>query len=303
MNQKFAVVCADGIGDALIFSIIAHNLRNQGHQVTVFSPHLKKFRRFLEKGEYLSPPKDWAKALKSFDAIILQNEDTPKAKKIALLRNENLPIFNIYTNYRLSKHGPLRLGFDYPVDEEKPMVENVTIALKELFGLKASFTNCLSPFRGLVHRKYKKRVLIHPLSTQEEKNWKASRFLKLARILKERGFKPQFIVSPAERKSWQTMGFTTLSFNNLEELGAAIYESGYLIGNDSGPAHIASYFEIPHIVICQGRQMPLWKPGWHPPRLILPPAWVPNFKGMRLREKRWKDFITVNQVLKVFSCL
>lgn len=299
MGKNFAVVCADGIGDALITSIAAHNLRSLGHNVTVFSSHLRNFGRYLEKGEYLPMQENWKEALSSFDAILLQHDETKRAKEIISLRKEGLPLYVIYTNYRVSKHGPLHLGKDYPVDEQKPMVENVCMALQQLFHIAPTPQNCLRPLCELSHRKHKKRVLIHPTSTKEDKNWLKKRFLKLAKQLKELDFDPHFILTSQERKAWP-MDIAAPHFNSPEELTTLIYESDFLIGNDSGPAHIASYFGIPHIVICQGRQMPLWSPGWHPPIVIRPPRWVPNLKGMRLRENKWKHFITTRHVLEKF---
>ncbi|HSX13380.1 MAG TPA: glycosyltransferase family 9 protein [Chlamydiales bacterium] len=292
--MKTALVCADGIGDALIASIAAHNLRKVGHNITVFSSHLPKFGKFLESGDYLPMATNWKEALAPFDAVILQHEDTKRAKEIKSFRNNGLNLYIIYTNYRTSKHGPLLPGFDYPVDETKPMVYNVCKAMEELFHLTPTSQNCLEPSLPLLHRKYIKRVLIHPTSTREDKNWLKSRFLKLAKKIERNGLEPIFIVSPEERKDWPNAPL----FSTLEELTKTIYESGFLVGNDSGPVHIASYYQIPHLVICQGRQMPLWSPGWYKPEIIRPPKWVPNLKGMRLRENQWKYFISTNQVLR-----
>lgn len=298
-HSNVALVCADGIGDALIASIAAHNLRKEGHTVTVFSPSLQSFGRYLEEGKYLPMAKDWGSALRSFDAVLLQHDETLRAKEIVRLRDSGLPLYIIYTNYRLSKHGPLMEGFDYPVDEQKPMVENMVMAMQKLFSIQATSQNSLRPLCDLSHRKNRKRVLIHPTSTKEEKNWTKRRFLKLAKKLKILDFEPIFILSPHERPSWP-QSIDAPFFANLEDLATMVYESGFLIGNDSGPAHIASYFAIPHIVICQGRQMPLWSTGWFLPKLILPPKWAPNLKGMRFREEKWKYLISTARVLQEF---
>lgn len=298
----FALVCADGIGDALITSIAAHTLRKAGHKVTVFSSHLKSFGKYLEEGDYLPMAKNWKEALTGYDAIILQHEDTPRAKEVLSFRKLGLIVYVIYTNYRTSKQGPLLDGFDYPVDESKPMVYNICKACEKLFGLTASSQNCLQQILPLTHRKWDKRVLIHPTSTREDKNWLKSKFLKLAEKLKRLGYDPMFILSAKERSEWP-QEIHAPHFATLEELVTTIYESGFLIGNDSGPVHLASYYSIPHIVICQGRQMPLWSPGWRPPKIIRPPRWVPNLKGMRLREDRWKHFITVGRALRTFASI
>ncbi len=297
--MNFALVCADGIGDALITSIAAHSLRKAGHQVSIFSTHLKSFGSLLEKGEYLPLTQDWENALAPFDAVILQHEDTLRARKIISLRNKGFLIYVIYTNYRTSKHGPLIEGLDYPVDENKPMVHNLCQAMRSLFGIDADGQNCLQKKLPLLHREQKKRVLIHPTSTREDKNWLKNRFLKLGNKLESLGYEPMFILSPQEREFFPKE-IHAPHFSHLEELAKTVYTSGFLIGNDSGPVHLASYYEIPHIVICQGRQMPLWSPGWMAPKIVRPSRWIPNMKGMRLRETKWSFFIPVRQVARIF---
>lgn len=300
--MKFAIACADGMGDALIMSIIAHHLRKQNHPVTVFNSHLPQFGKYLEPGEYQSNMQNWAHALKPFDAIVLQYEDTPRAREILALRKTGSTIYVIYTNYRFSKHGPLQENFDFAVDEQKPMVHNAQKAIEKFFHIKPSLQNSLLPLLPLSHRNYKKKVLIHPMSANREKNWRPSGFLKIAAKLEKQGFEPVFILSPQERSEWPQKINAPL-FPNLEALAETVYESGFLIGNDSGPAHLASYYQIPHIVICQGRQMPLWSTGWLAPHLLLPPSWIPNMKGIRFREKHWQNWITVSRVLRQFRTL
>jgi predicted DNA-binding transcriptional regulator len=46
--------------------------------------------------------------------------------------------------------------------------------------------------------------------------------------------------------------------------------------------------------------MRLWRPGWHPGAVVTPPSWLPNWKGFRIREQKWKLFISVNSVFERF---
>jgi hypothetical protein len=299
---RIALVCAAGIGDALITSIAAHSLRKKGYQVTVFSRHLMGFGQWLEEGDYRPCAEDWAETLHSFGAVLLQHDNTPRARSIVELRKLGMAVSVFYTNYRLSKHGPLENGYDYPFDDCKTMVDNTCTALQVLFNIESRGQNSLLPPPHLVHRLNNQRVLIHPTSTSEEKNWLRKRFLRLANKLEKRGFEPLFILSPKERAQWPD-SLNAHHYPTLADLASAIYESGAFIGNDSGPAHLASYLSIPLAVICQGRQMPLWSPGWHRPLLIQPPQWVPNIKGMRFRENKWKYFVTTKHVLNKSSLI
>jgi heptosyltransferase III len=301
-SKKLAVVSAAGIGDALVLLIASHHLRKMGCEVTTFNRHLPGFGRWLEKGEYLPPPADWRQALASFDAVLLQHDNTEKAREIVSLRKSGLPVYVFYTNYRFSKHGALLDGFDYAFDANQTMVDNTCRGTSALFGGETQMFNGLYPPPCLVHRKFPRRVMIHPTSTCNEKNWLKKKFLKLAKHLQAMDFQPTFILSLEERADWPELHAPI--FPTLEDLASMIYESGYFIGNDSGPGHLASYLSIPHLIIRRHeRNMQLWRPGWHQGELICPPRWLPNIKGLRIREQKWKHFITTKEVLKRFKTL
>jgi ADP-heptose:LPS heptosyltransferase len=94
-------------------------------------------------------------------------------------------------------------------------------------------------------------------------------------------------------------GLALKSFESLDQVAACIFESGLLVGNDSLLGHLASNMNIDHIVIADSeKKMRLWRPGWHPGTIITPPSWIPNLKFLRLREKEWKRWISVNKVLQ-----
>ena len=301
--MKIAVVCANGIGDALVMLIASHHLLKMGHSVATFSRHLPSFGRWLEPAaEYRLPPENWPAALSEFDAVLLQHDNTLAAQEIVRLRKTGLPVYVFYTNYRFSKHGDLLDTFDFVFDANQTMVDNTCRAAQALFGGQASAHNGLTPLPSLIHRKYSHRVLIHPQSGCENKNWSKHRFLKLAKLLKKNNFQPTFLLSPAEMTQWPEVEIPQIP--TLEDLASMIYESGYLIGNDSGPGHLASYLSIPHLIIRRWeKNLSLWRPGWHQGTQLYPPRWVPNFKGLRLREETWKYFITTRGVFNQFKSI
>lgn len=278
----------------------AHSLRKQGWAPTVFSPHLHKFGKWLEPGHYVPHAKNWTSSLEEFDAILLQHDNTARARLITSLRKTGRSLFIFYTNYRTTKHDPLDKNCDFAFDETKNMVENTKSAIRYLFNIESDGKNTLSPLAHLQHQHNQKRILIHPTSTVKRKNWSKQRFLRLSHLLKKKGHEPAFILSPQERSDWPPSIFAP-HFETLEELASFMYQSKAFIGNDSGPAHLASYLSLPSCIVCEGSQMPLWSPGWHPPTLLTPPRWVPNIKGMRLRETKWKYFIPVRKVLNAFE--
>lgn len=296
---RFAVVCAAGIGDALILEIASHHLRGVGHEVVTFTDHLQGFGEWLAGARCMPQPKveEIEEVFSSFDAILLQHDNTVKARAILALR-PGKRVYTFYTNYRFSKHGPLEVGCDFPFDETQSMVANTKAALRSLFSIDAAGgENGLKPLEGLVYRKYRKRVVIHPTSTVLSKNWPREKFLKVARALEKKGYEPVFVASPKERAEWGAADLPS-----LKDLASFIYESGAFLGNDSGPGHLASYFGLPYLIIGkQERQMKLWRPGWHPGEIVTAPSWVPNWKGWRIRDEKWQLFITSSKVIKTLQ--
>jgi len=264
--MKIAIVCAPGVGDALILRIVSHHLTLAGFDVGFFSPH--------DFGRWFTP--NASQDLADFDAIFLQHDNSPKSKQIHALEK---PIYTFYGSYRLDKHGPLRIGFDYVSDLNRSMVDNVIASLQLLFKIKASSDNGLIVPPGLVHRRFNRRIAIHTTSGHPFRNWPHQKFLKVAHWLQTQGFEPAFLPQ----------------FSSLEELLAFIYESGFFLGNDSGPGHAASCLKIPHLIIGrEERHMRHWRPGWLRGEVLTPAPWVPRWKWLKTR---WKHFITTKSVI------
>lgn len=170
------------------------------------------------------------------------------------------------------------------------MVENLTLCAKTFFHCSLSgFT----PLQGLVHRRFSKRIILHPTASSLTKRLPKDKFLIIRNILKKEGFDPCFVVSPEEQKDWPE----ALSFP-LNDYASFLYESGGFIGNDSGPGHLASLLQIPHLIIGgDGLHMPLWKPGWFPGELVTAPPFFMQFKALR---KHWHLFLNPINVANKF---
>lgn len=267
--MKIAVVCAPGVGDAVILHIVSHHLALAGFDVLTDTPH--QFGRWLS--DYHFGPYE------NCDAIFLQYDNTARSKRIHDL---DKPVYTFYGSYQLSKHGPLRPGLDYVSDLNRTMVDNVVTSLKTLFALPATSANGFTPPPGLIHRRFEKRVAIHTTSGAPSRNWPLPKFEKVAHWLESQGYEPALLPQ----------------FPSLEELTSFIYESGYFLGNDSGPGHIASCLQIPNLIIGrEERHMRHWRPGWGLTEIVVPPRWIPNWKNFRLREKKWKSFISTKRVI------
>lgn len=304
--MKALVIPAAGIGDALLMMISAHQLKENGYDVTVFHEGFSSFKEWFL--EVQIERFDLSKVL-NYDLVIMQNDDTEKSNQLRHLRRKNKRgTFHIfYPRYKFVKHGYLE-PCDFVFDPSLTMVENIAKSTQELLQLDDLNTKTgISIPPSLQHKKYLNRVLLQPTCSKKERCWTAKKFVKLAKKLKEIGYDPQFTVAPHEIADWaqiEKMGYSFPRFEKLTDLAAYIYESGHVIGNDSLLGHIASLLEIPTTILAKDpRHMALWRPGWLKGRVVTPPSWVINCKGLRLREKYWKQFIFMFQILKDFPSI
>lgn len=301
--QIAAVLPAAGIGDALLMMIASHQLKKKGYHVVTFHPALPQLSSWFPGHSFLSEPT--TAFLQTADLILIENDNSPKISKLHAQFPSQLSLF--YPTYSSTKHLPLSCR-DHVFDKKVPMAENIARATASLLSLSSfSKDNGITPLPTLLHRKHQKRVLFHPMSRERQKNWRPEGFLKVARILKKQGFEPIFCVSPEERHEWLQIikeEFPLPELPTLSDLACLVYESGYVIGNDSLLGHLASNLQIPTLIIANDeKRMDLWRPDWLQGELVLPPRYLPNWKFLRLKEKQWQRFISPRHVLHRFDVL
>jgi heptosyltransferase-3 len=300
--ERCAIFSCMGLGDGLLTLILSHNLRQQGCLPTTFHPHLSSLQSwFPELPIQPFPSKEQIPELiDQFDRFFIFYER--KEWMLALIEEcekrapEKLTVLNpIATRHH-----------DYPYWEharfegDRCMVDNLFFFCQNVLHLKEpTRKNGLILPQGITPRRFPKRVVLHPMSSRPGKNWPKEKFLILASQLEAKGYTPAFILSPQEQAEWKGSEFPR--FASLAEMAAYICESGYMIGNDSGIGHLASCFGLPTVTICRSGAAGLfWRPGWAPGKLVTPYSFIPNIKGLRLRDQHWKKWISVKRVLSNF---
>ena len=184
-------------------------------------------------------------------------------------------------------------------------MDNLYVFSKEILKFTvATKSNGITTPEGVLQRRFEKRVVFHPTSSRPGKNWPWEKFLELAKRLKLEGFDPAFILTEEERKGRDFQGIQAPAFKSLSEKAAFICESGWMIGNDSGIGHLASCLGLPTLTLCRSQQAArFWRPAWALGKVLTPPAWIPNLKGLRLRDQHWQKWISVKKALESFNQL
>jgi heptosyltransferase-3 len=311
MLKKALVITSSGLGDGLMMMVASERLRSHGYTVFTMNAHLHQLQSWFP-GHYFQYPlmgKELEQFIKTFDLTILQNDNTERSKEIIQLHKQgvirSLAIF--YSSYESKKHPPLTY-WDVVFNSKRPMVENIAKAVAVLLrSLEISTNNGMKIPSYLQFRRYPKRVIIHPTASTSERMWPIESFIELAKMLKEADFDPVFSLSQKERAFFDKnlpKEIFCPKISNLSDLAELIYESGYVIGNESGIVHLASNLQIPNLVIAgHEKRIMLWRPGWLLGQIITPSKWIPNIKHLRLREERWKDWIKPKKVEKSFRKL
>ena len=276
--------------------VASHRLNLEGYEVTTFQNTLHQLAPYFP-GHHFAKRED---SLDGFDLIILQNDNTPFSYEIIDKHQGHLSVF--YSSYEKEKHRPLT-SMDCIFDRNKTLTENIAKSIASVIQSDEVYkSNGIVIPPHLLHRKHSKRILIHPTSTTQKRTYHAKKFLKVAQALKQKGYDVVFCVSPAERTEWKLLvqhEFLLPKFSSLEKLANYIYESHFLIGNESGTGHLASNLGIPTLIVAScPKQMALWRPGFLPGKVLTPPKYIPNLKGLRLRENHWQRFISPQKIVQ-----
>lgn len=286
-DKKIAIIAGNRLGDGLIIQLICYNLYLNGYDITLFNTPLLTLKNWFSwaKIKPFFNEKDSNEHLKDFDVLIYQHKSR-----------------HFKESEKLNKETHVLYG-DKLFMQRKSLVDIYFQYCQNVLKLeKLNRSNGVEINPSLKHRKNKKRIIIHPSSLRPEKNWPKDKFVLLAKKLKSLGYQPIFTVSPPEKQEWSFLekdGQQLIIFEKLNDLASYIYESGYMIGNDSGIAHLTSSINIPALALFIRRGVAArWRPNFLPATAVLPLIKLP---GPKLQEKFWKKLLSVNRVVKKFK--
>lgn len=307
---KAAAFFHNGLGDGIACLGLPNNLHLNGWQVDTYQNVLGSMQNWCPHLPVLPYPPiaELPRLLASYDWFFVTHNDTD-AFTLQLVREakqrfpDKIKILYLYPSKRMVNEPYYA---DARIDPTLSVPENMVRLCKDILHLpKLTRANGLIPPEGLSHRLHAKRIVMHPVSSREGKNWPKDKYVKLALHLRERGYEVVFL--PGDKAPWsdvEALGFRLETFSSLDLLSRFLYESGYFIGNDSGLGHLASALKIPTLTFCRRKTLAnLWAPQFSQGIVVTPSKWIPNIRGFRLRDKHWKKFISVSKALRAFDRL
>jgi ADP-heptose:LPS heptosyltransferase len=107
-------------------------------------------------------------------------------------------------------------------------------------------------------------VLVHSGAGQPVRVWPLSRYRELVERLRKNNFPVMIACDPDQRDWWLQAGERDVATpRTVTELLALIDRASALVGNDSGPGHLATFCGVPALTIF-GPQLPEWFAPLHP---------------------------------------
>ena len=312
MGPRAGVFVHNGLGDGVNCLILSNNLHLNGWHVDTYQNTVGSMQNWFPHLIVNSYPKieDLPRILSAYDWYFVVHNDTDEFV-IKLIQEgkrrfpDRLKVIYLYPSKNIVNEPYYS---DCLTDSQASIAENIHLFCQRVLHLpKITKSNGFIPPPELVHQKHPDRVVVHPTSARLTRNWPKEKFVKLALHLKEEGYRLAFVPGPKDHEEWKgllSLDFALPSFPSLDLLARYIYESGYLIGNDSGLGHLASALGIPTLTFCRRKTWAnMWAPSFHRGEVVTPSSWIPNIRGFRLRDRYWKKFISVGMARRAFDRL
>ena len=307
MGPRAGVFCHNGLGDGVNCLVLSNNLHLNGWKVDTYQNTIGSMQNWFPHLQVQPYPSidELPRILSSYDWFFVVKNDTDEFVKRLIQEGkrrfpEQIKVIYLYPSKNIVNEPYYT---DCLTDPGLSIAENMRLFCERILHLpKITRSNGFIPPTGLISRKYPKRVAIHPTSARETRNWPKEKFLELAAYLKKEGFEPVLI--PGSKEGWEGLGFEVPVFASLDLLSRYLYESGFLIGNDSGLGHLASAMGVPTLTFCRRKTWAnMWAPSFHQGIVVTPSSWIPNIRGLRLRDRHWKKFISVGMARRAFERL
>jgi heptosyltransferase-3 len=307
MGLRAGVFCHNGLGDGVNCLVLSNNLHLNGWKVDTYQNTVGSMQNWFPHLAVYSYPSvdELPRILNAYDWFFVVHNDTDPFVKLLIQEGkrrfpDRLKVIYLYPSKNIINEPYYT---DCLTDPTASIAENMRLFCERILQLpKITRMNGFIPPEGLNSRKVSKRIVIHPTSARESRNWPKEKFLKLAKHLKEEGFDPVFV--PGTKKGWEDIEFEVALFPSLDLLARFLYESGFLIGNDSGLGHLASAMNVPTLTLCRRKTWAnMWAPSFGKGVVVTPSSLIPNIRGFRLRDWYWKKFISVGMVRRGFEKL
>lgn len=307
MGLSAGVFCHNGLGDGVNCLVLSNNLHLNGWKVDTYQNTIGSMQNWFPHLHVQPYPTldALSRILNTYDFFfVVHNNRDPFVTQLIQEGKRRFPD-RMKVIYLYPSKGIVSEPYytDCSTDPDLSIADNLRLFCEKILHLpKMTRSNGFIPPTGLNFKKFPKRVVIHPTSASPTRNWPKEKFLEMAADLKTKGYEPIFV--PGNKDGWEGLGYEVQIFSSLDLLARYLYESGFVIGNDSGLGHLASAIGIPTMTICRRKAWAnMLAPSFQKGIVITPSSWIPNLRGFRLRDRYWQKFISVAMAKRGFERL
>ncbi len=111
-------------------------------------------------------------------------------------------------------------------------------------------------------------AVLHAGAGSPGKAWPAGRFVRLGKLLEEKGWAVRVLLGPVEAERgpgeslFEEAGLSAEVLWDVLELGRRLARASVYVGNDSGPSHLAAALGVPSLVLFGPTDPAVWGPPW-----------------------------------------
>ena len=275
-GERALLLPRERLGDALIAMVLAENLRRAGVRVCVCSDLLQQLADWFPKHDLRRAREE---ASGSFEVVLHQTPETvrPATQEVASDRGPSIVL-----------RGRREL-------RDVARVEAYRNFAARLCGLSNGTTENGMRRADVPAPTPPARVVLHPESREQRRNWPAAKFFELAGRLRGAGFVVHFVVAPDEASRWAEQvareGHVLDADRDLARVARKLARAALFVGNDSGLGHLASSIGVPTLTLFARPALARrWRPAWSPSEVALP-AFSPP--GTALQFATWRRLLSV----------
>lgn len=123
-------------------------------------------------------------------------------------------------------------------------------------------------------------AVLHPFASEPAKQWPANKFCELARYFLLWNIQPVVLAGPGDDAS--AFARYRIFAGGLEDAKAVVAGAALFTGNDSGPAHMASAFGVPSVVLFGNSNPAIWGPWQNDSEPIVAPDGIAQVSVSRV---------------------
>ena len=310
-GYKAAIIPIKTLGDGLIYTLLAQSLNDIGFSVTFFSDLLSGLNQHFTSIEFNKNPNS-SSELNKFDIIICEPfhikikeiilSDPELLKKtiwVACTREEKNLCKKSVKIHHPSKNTPHKFSGGVLFDSrnsKSSMVEHALSFISDTWKISPPPSPEIN-FPSLGNKKHNsRRILVFPFTPQHDNEYSLKRFIMLSKKLMKLGYEVEFIGTLDQQRRFSNEGNNSSiqfrSFSDLSSLIMYVYQSAFVIANDSGGGHLASLIDIPLVTIHKKNNSFKWRPGWRKSYIV-----VPSFNLKLLKRRIWRPFISQRKII------